>query len=365
MRRVYLMFAVLPLFLLVYLVRMNLQAVGAQYVPEAARQAPINVSIQGWIGDIIVSYVPVNFTDPLSTEGVDPGVEYPKFNADGVGYIKVETNGSNVAWEIWMNASNLVGIKEGRVIAPGNISVWSDCNGTNPAPANISLSEDLQAICDSNYPIPRNGSALIYFYLFVPVGMRNDTYFGNFTIYLNSTEAANNVSWDGVDQTTVIVRRHIEISWNIPLGYITFGPTPGAPLSPGTYNATPGAGWPANLSSNANTNIDIDFYVNGTHLTCADPGSCGSEQVLSHNITYSNATSEQTWPDSVKTLEIYLPANPTSWGGDFPNWGLVPPATEIPTWWNITIVPGITPGPYSGYVNAKAVDHGADPTPAG
>lgn len=356
-------------FLLAFLVKFEkFQIVEAQYAPEAAQQAPINVSVQGWIGDVIVSYVPVNFTDPLSQEGVDPGAEYPKFNAGGVGYIKVNTTiDSNVAWEVWISASNLVGVNEGNIILPGNISVWSDCNGTNPNPSNISLSYQLQAVCDSAHRIAKHNSTKIFFYIFVPVGMRNDTYYGNLTIYLNSSDAAPESyrTWDGTDELTVTVRRHIDISWVIPLGYITFGQTPGQGLSPGPHNATAGAGWPANLSNNANTNIAIDFYLNGTHLTCNDPGSCGTTQILNHNITYSNATSNSTWPDSLHPLELYLPDTPTSWGGDFPNWGLVPPGTMIPTWWNITIPSGIPPGPYSGYVNAKAVDHGKDPTPPG
>jgi hypothetical protein len=100
--------------------------------------------------------------------------------------------------------------------------------------------------------------------------------------------------------------------------------------------------------------VPVDLYINGTDLT-------GPEIINSHNITYSNATSEDEWPFSFEhLLNNSLPDDSTR--GDFANWGNIPRGTDVFSYWNM-IVPNVAGGDYSGNVVAKAVDAGDDPTP--
>jgi len=333
-----------------------------------------NVTILGFLGDIIVQNHPVNFT---IGDGLSPGTDdNPKANGPlpyppNHGYIEISANSStNVIYNITINASDMID-SFGKKINVSEIKInTSDCGIITP----IELSYTPQLICQE---IPAKGSVKIYFYLDVPVGQYNNTYNGGFWIYAYSGKADpnnNNRTWYGsIGNTTAKIKTVIDIVWK--LKPVDFGT-----LIPGsTATATKDRGFPTNISSTPLTNVYVDIYINGTDLfNLADYNFF----IGSDNVTYSNATDAngdgdpENWPNGIKPLSHSFIKN--TWrdtrfgkfyefGGDFPNFGLIPNNTYRLSWWNITIpleliagqsTPG---GDYGGDLRAKAVDANYDP----
>lgn len=331
---------------------------------QALKEQPTtaNVTISGFLGNIMVQFYPVTFVSAINQPGVQPATTLetnPKRNEGSVGFIRVNTTTqTNVAWNISMNATDLVD-SFGHIIPVSNIYVNSTCNGTKAYMAPLALSKGLQFICGGLGTdfIQKYNSADIYFWLSVPAGQFNSTYNGTFWILLNSTFAYNNrvfpnaSAGDSMNNINTTVKKYVEFSWDfVPINFGT--------MNPGTSsNATAKQGSPANLTNGAATNIPIDFYINGTDL------NSGSDIIKSDNITYSNASTDNItleWPFRVThILNNSLPSGPI--GGDFVNWGLVKNNTNILSFWNITIKPGQPGGVYSGNIYAKAVDSGTKP----
>jgi len=230
-----------------------------------------------------------------------------------------------------------------------------------------SLGPDRQNICTG---ILYNEWANISFFLDVPAGQYNNTYYGNITIYVNSTQVEVeplNRTWEGPEDlngTTVLIERFIEIAWEgTPIDFDTVAAGRSANASDEE------SGWPSNITSSSLTNIFIELYLNGTEFsntTTAVPDnpsfcfpSIGNCTFESENVTYSNATALVDWPDSILALDdIY-----SSPGGDFPNWGQLNfgNATAKNIWWNISVPGGMPAAAYEATVWAKAVDVGETP----
>jgi len=315
-----------------------------------------NVTVGGLLGNIEVYNIPINFTVDV---GLQPLTNYnPKQREpEGIGFITVKLNSSNNAnYNVYMNATALQLLGDGISIPVTNLYVNSTCNGTQSSPSLVQLSNSLQAICEGSYEIYRYNSTNIYFYLNIPAGQNNGTYFGDVWIYINSSQApGQNHTWYGYNNTTTTVKVYIEFSWNSTNTPINFGTLSPGSRSNATKTPSP-KGFPASVISGTGTNVYIDVYVNGTDLTTSGTPTytlgCG-------NITYSNATSELQWPSNLKTFNKTFPASST--GGDFTNWGHVGNASNVYSFWNITI-PGIQPpGDYGGIVNAKATEEGESP----
>jgi hypothetical protein len=286
---------------------------------------------------------------------------------------------NNVVWDILMNASDMVDVDGlGYSIPADKIYVNSSCGDGTGLTVLTPLSHDLQYICTD---IPYNQWANVSFWLEVPPGQYNSTYYGNITIFVNSTEAQIepfNKTWFGPDNTTVMIERFIEISWSgTPIDFETVGPGM-------TSNATNNHGWPSNITSSTVTNIFIELYLNGTDFMNVssvapwNPDFCSDStcKFESQNTTYSNATVEVEWPDSLLGLSESFYWPPVGYRGDFPNWGcnstlcaganLTFPNATSPDgikniWWNVSIPPGMPAGNYSATVWAKAVDIGEQP----
>jgi len=343
------------------------------------RGTTANVSISGWVGKIIVLHNPVDFT-PSGTDGLQPATDDNiKQDADALPYITVNTSGTtNINWGLSINASYLVDDR-GNLINPANITVNTTCAGDIASPADIRLSTDLQTLCtwDSANPesLTKTDSTDVYFYLDIPAGQYNNTYNATFWLYVNSSDSYANDTWVGTWNITMKVRRYIEIAWShVPITFST--------MSPGTSsNATKGlkAGWPGNVTNGAATNIYLDLYINATNLIATSGDALtawgGNEaEILTTNITYSNATDEfARAPEDLHLLQKDLPTSSecvetamltANWCGiHFKDKETYMNNTDFLNWWNITIDQTQYQGTYRGDVNAKAVDAGYDPTP--
>jgi len=309
-----------------------------------------NVTVYGQLGDITVYFNPVNFT--YSDVGEAPGATYPKVNAGGVEYIRVNlTANNNMEWDIYMNASDLTD-GAGHTIPVQNISVNSTCAGQKGTPSLITLSNQLQIICGDpmgdDSDIDLHAYADIYFYLFIPAGQYNNTYNGNLWIYVNHTgtdPVGDNRTWYGPNNITVKVKQFIEIVWSlVPIEFGSMAPQ-------AKSNATNNKGFPANVTNTAVTNVFIDLYINGTNLVS------GANFIGVGNVSYSNATSLATWPSSIKDLSLSFPAVGTT----FNNWKHIKNNTDTLSYWNISIPTAQPGGVYEGTVNAKATEEGQDP----
>jgi hypothetical protein len=328
-----------------------------------------NVTILGFLGDIIVQNIlPVNFT---FVDGLSPGTDdNPKANGPlpyppNHGYIEISANSStNVVYNISINASDMVD-SFGNKINVNEIKVnSSDCGISTP----IELSSTLQPLCNGILPTQ---TIKIYFYLDVPVGQYNSTYDGEFWIYAHSNRADpnnNNRTWYGtIGNTTAKIKTVIDIVWELkPIDFGTL--IPGA-----TDNATKDKGFPTNISSTPVTNVYVDLYLQGTDLlNLADSNFF----IGSDNVTYSNATDAngdgdpENWPDGINPLShSFIKRTWTDtrygkyyeFGGDFPNFGLIPNNTHRLSWWNITIPIGMIGGDYGGDLRAKAIDANTNP----
>lgn len=353
------LFLTIIFFLIVAIKGFYFTSVSAQQ-PEGTTTA--NVTIMGYLDDIVVEFYPVNFTPTGIDGGLATGVdEYPKYlqYIDDQDYINISTGpGTNVKYNISINASNMTdGL--GHYIPVNEIKI----NSTDCGLSLTELSEgEPQLICQE---IPARGKVSIYFYLDVPAGQYNSTYDGDIWIYTHSYAARednNNRTWYGVNNTTARIKPTIEIVWD--LKPILFGT-----LIPGDKeNATANRGFPTNISTTPNNNVYVDLYINGTNLyNLADP----TRFIGSDNVTYVDAPDDSpedgepdSWPYDFIPLDLELP---TVSSPPFPNWAYIPNSSYRLSWWNITIplelitgepTPG---GDYVGDVRAKAVDTGYAP----
>ena len=312
-----------------------------------------NVTISGFIGDIVVTPpLLINFT-VIGTSGLQPATSLnPKNNT--FQYITVKLNAtSNSPFDLYINASAMTGASTGFTIPVANISVNSTCNGSTGPPSPIRLSNSLKAVCGGDSGVQSvtiYTSADIYFYLDIPAGQNNDTYTGNIWLFANYSGISSNSTWYGSGNTTATVRKYIEIQWNSSSSPISFGT-----LAPGSKSNATDQTFPADIISGAATNVFIDWYLNSTNLIS------GVNTIGTGNLTYANATEKKYWPNGTKTLSTTLP--PSSTNGDFPNWGNVGNASNTWVWFNISIPAGQQAGVYVGNLTSKAVEIGEDPTP--
>lgn len=357
---------ILVFFCLAILTTISIFFISSGFKSVTAQATPVwegttaNVSVSGYLDQINIWHNPVNFT---AGTGRQPGRNVSKVNADGVGYITINMSTlTNIDWNVSMNASDLISLSgNGAPISPSQMVVWSDCAGGTPL-LETSLDYSLIQICTD---IARDASVDVYFNLTIPIGQYNDTYDGDLFIYADSNLASpgegSNRTWYGPDNTTVIIIPYIEFWWNTATTPIDF-----ATLSPGTLaNATgPNAGFPGNMTNGDNTNIYIDIYIMGTDLACLNPADAcwGVYNIsigLDGNLTYSNATSAATWPDTIKFVDYSYQAPPFE--GDFYNWRHIPNYTDVSSFWNISIPTDTEQGDYGGDITAKAVDEGTAP----
>jgi len=323
----------------------NFESAKAQPLPISGTTA--NVTVKGYLDNLIVQYFPVNFT--IGSNGNMPGDTYPK--ANGQPFLEISTGPlTNVEWNISINGTYMVN-ELGNRIPVENISF----NTTN-WPTARPLSNQPQ---DVAYEIPAGGFEQIYFYLYIPVGAANGTYKGDIWIYAWSNKASedsNNNTWTGLDNTTVTVAVTYGIEWS--LKPIDFGV-----LNPGTVGAKAkdNFGWPTNITVVDNTNVPVDLYINGTDLVNVSE----IPVIDSKNITYYNVSIPFVYTtDPVLTQSYAYTLNntrPTSTTyGDFANWGAIGNNTDVYSYWNITI-PNIPGGIYYGNVTAKIVVNGEKP----
>jgi len=310
--------------------------VGAQL--ENIRGTTANVTIKGVLDNIVVEEYPVNFS---FLNGNAPG--FGNYTKQNLPYLNISLGPlTNVRWNISINGTNMVN-ENGNIITVENIFF----NTTNHPDA-LSLSNIHQEL---EYEIEPHDFRLIYFYLTIPVGAANGTYYGDIWVYVWSNEASedsNNKTWSGLSNTTVTVKIAIGIDWS--LKPIDFGI-----LNPGVIGAKAldNYGWPTNITVDRNTNVPVDLYINGTDLV----DESGVPSIGSKNITYYNYTHNQydlipLLSDSVThTLNNTRPASSTH--GDFENWGAIPNSTDVFSYWNISLaIPGLK-GSYYGNVTAR------------
>jgi len=312
-----------------------------------------NVTITGFIGDIIVTPpLLVNFT-VAGSSGLQPGNSYnAKQNVFAYFTVNLNTT-SNSPYDLYINASAMTGAVSGYTIPVANISVNTSCNDTGGEPYTMHrLSTSMIAICTGTVgqSVPIYSSANVYFYLDIPAGQYNDTYTGNIWLLANYSGVDSNSTWSGPNNSTGKVRTYIEASWNSTSSPISFGS-----LSPGSSSNATDETFPASLQSGAATNVFIDWYINGSNLIS------GSDSIGVGNLTYANATSNEYWPNGTLPLSLTLPDATTN--GDFSNWGDVGNGSDTWVWFNISIPAGQQAGIYNGTLIGKAVEEGEDPTP--
>jgi len=360
-------FFCLSIFIVIYLFieLSGLKSVFAQYAP-VIQGTTANVSVSGFLEYINVTYYPVNFTG--GGVGRNPGIIVQKYPQT---YLIIDmTDNTNIAWDAYMSASDLIPVNGvGTPISPIRMTVWSDCDGGVQLPA-TTLNYNLIKLCED---IGFNRNFNLYFNLSIPVGQYNNTYYGNLTIYVNSSDASpgegSNRTWYGPDNTTVKIIQHIEFWWNAattPIDFATL--TPGIGFTSPSANATgPSAGFPANMTVGDNTNIYTDIYIKGTDLFGLSGMALGTFNITigippsPGNLTYSNATSSATWPSTIKFVNYTYQAPGPTYQGDFTNWHHVPNYTDVPSFWNISIPTLAKQGSYGGDVTAKAVDESTAP----
>ena len=330
-----------------------------------AAQTTANVTVSGFVDNLIVTYFPVNFTRQTGggpeIVGISPGTnDNPKRNV--YPFLNVTTGmNTNVIYNISLNATSMSD-GAGHTIPVNNIWVnYTCCYLTcTQYSTPIYLSNNFQYLCRDLNP---DGYAQIYFYLNIPNGQYNNTYNGNIWIYANSSlagQGVNNRTWYGPGNTTVYIRKRIDISW-------TLAPIDFAVVSPGQQaNATLNKGWPTNITVGSPTNVYVDLYVNGSDLQGLTGAAIG-QTIVSKNITYANSThnnynSNGPQPPGSEYWHTLNNTRPvTSSRGDFVNWGMIPNRTDVYSYWNIN-VPSVEGGQYGGDVVASAVDAGTNPS---
>ena len=318
-----------------------------------------NVTVRGYLDRIVVDDVPINFT-------LGPGLAPATSNnpkqrePEGIAFVNVSVEDpetseyTNVRWNISINATDLTD-EENHSIPVFNVKINVSCCDLGNC-VNFSqlknLSHQLQDLPCFN--LSPEGNVLIYFYLDVPAGQPNATYFGDVWINAYSSEAfegSNRRTWFGPNNLTVTVKKSMGIEWT--LTPIEFGV-----LNPGTKgNATKDKGWPTNITITADTNVFVDLYINGTDLVGE------KDRILVGNITYANTTLND-YEEKPGTSSYWHSLNhsrpSTSTHGDFANWGMIPNDTDVYSWWNISI-PNVLGGEYYGNLTAKIVEAGKNP----
>jgi hypothetical protein len=338
---------------------------------QTAQSAPTtaNVTVSGCLDQINITYYPVNFT--LGT-GRLPGITVSKTNIQP--YLMVDmTINTNINWDAFINASNLLPVNGvGSPIYPNNITVWTnDCGGGTPSslPA-TTLDYNLKRLCSE---IPSNSGFNLYFNLSIPIAQYNNTYFGNITIYVNSTHSTGstcpyNVTWFGPNNSTVSIITSLEFYWDsstVPIMFQTLSPGVGftSPSANATYPSGTQGGFPANMTIGRNTNIYTDIYIKGTDLIGYSGEAFNQHYNITigpnGNLTYSNATSNTTWPSYIKHVNYSFYAPP--YVGDFWNWRVVRNNTNVTSFWNISVPSLAKQGNYGGGITATAVDQGSIP----
>jgi len=324
-----------------------------------SQNTTVNITVGGNLDKLIVDYFPVNFT--LGDSGLAPGVDdYPQRNNE---YLSVSTGmNTNVRWNVSINATNMTD-GMGNYIPVNEIKVSYTCY-TDGFKIDYTYKIDLAHTprylsCENGGKtgLAPDGYVWVYFFLDVPTGQYNSTYNGDIwfdAVSLEAREGYNESIWYGPNNTTAKIKTRIDIKWT--LTPINFGF-----VVPGHHaNATNNQGWPTNITIGAATNVPVDLYIKGSDLTSSNT----PDIIYSHNITYSNAINETEWPfPYVHTLNNTLPDDSTN--GDFANWGNISRDTNVYSYWEITQVPNVLSGDYSGNVVAKAVEAGNDPTPSG
>ena len=359
-------FIILPILIIIFIFNLLTKFAGGQEEVTRAPTQPTtaNVTILGAVGIINVTCFPVNFTEG---PGLIPNPIYrPKISPSGGvcgngRYVRFWVEETNVDWNLFIMATDLMGQVGNYRIPAENLYVNSTCNGTltPPVPLIQLSSANLVSVCTD---LSWDAIVDVEFYITPPEGQYNTTYYGNLTIFVNSSYADNNATLDLPDNTTVTITKYVEIGWNIYTTPIYFGLVPAGGRANAT-NSTPTntAGWPANISNSRKTNIFIDYYINGTDFVNVTPATpwraefCSGStcKFESENVTYSNATSEQTWPDSLRALkETYYST---------PFWEMVRNNSETPSWWNISIPAGLPRATYVANIIAIGVDHGTAP----
>ena len=354
------------LFLLVTLLNFDILVKSQEEVTKKAKPITANVTVQGSVGKINITCFPVNFTSS-DTSCLAPGTANrsklsPSDGECGTGkYLRISLIDNNVPWELYLNASDIVSLSGNFRITPDNIHVNSTCGGGTPVSSWIALDYGLKHICSG---VPWNGVVDVEFYVDVPAGYENNTYLGNLSLFINSTSADNNRSMILIDNTTLTICKFIEIAWNPNTKPIMFPPIPAGVSDKAITNQ----GFPSNITNTPKTNIFIDYYINGSdfvNTTVPVPVECqgflvGSQcKFESGNITYSNATSNTTWPDGLRPLSNNFATPPPY--GDFPNWAMVRNNSETPSWWNISIPAGLPRATYESNIVVEGVDHGTLP----
>ncbi|MCX6821272.1 MAG: hypothetical protein NTW30_00690 [Candidatus Aenigmarchaeota archaeon] len=325
-----------------------------------SQNTTVNITVGGNLDKIIVDYFPVNFT--LEDSGIAPGTDDNK-KQNNQTYLNVSIGGStNVRWNVSINATNMTDGMENS-IPVNEIKVSYSCHTDGVTIDYIDKTglayTPLYLSCENGGKtgLASNGYIYVNFFLDVPGGQYNSTYNGDIWLHATSSEAMggyNESTWYGPNNTTAKIKTRIDIKWT--LTPINFGF-----VVPGYHaNATNNQGWPTNITIGKATNVPVDLYINGSDLT----SSGIPDTIDSHNITYSNAANETEWPfPYVHTLNNTLPDDSTN--GDFANWGNISRDTNVYSYWEITQVPNVPGGDYSGNVVAKAVEAGNDPTPSG
>lgn len=354
------------LFLVVTLFDFNVLVKSQEEVTKVPKGTIANVTVQGSVGTINITCFPINFTSD-ATSCLAPGTANrsklsPSGGECGDGkYLRISLVNNNVPWELYINASDIVSSSGKFHITPDNIHVNSTCGGGTPVSSWITLDYGLKHICSG---VPWDGVVDVDFYVDVPAGYENNTYFGDLFLFINSTIAENNQSMSLIGNTTLTICKFIEIKWNPATEPIMFPPIPAGSSDKALTNQ----GFPSNITNSAKTNIFSDYYINGTdfvNATVPVPVECsgflvGSQcKFESGNATYSNATSNVTWPDTLRHLSNNFATPPPY--GDFLNWAMVRNNSETPSWWNISIPAGLARATYESSIVVEAVDHGTLP----
>jgi hypothetical protein len=307
------------------------------FITSLTVPATANVTVRGTVGAISVYFSPVNFST------INPGNNCnPKVQGGSLAYINISVNEStNTNYDIYFNGTNLIST-QGWTIPVANIHFANASNGCPTGDTNLATSYVTNTTAFTNIPYAiRNVS--VYFWVDTLTGYLNDTYTGNISIFVNSSTATNNETWFGLNNLTLMIDKYIDLSWDfIPINFSSLIPGQGS-------NAMTNQGNPANLSVNANTNIRVDGYVNGSNLNC-NGGGCGTDYIAMGNISFTNASAYNN----------FITALSLNWQ-TFTNWNNSGNTSDLLNYWNISIPSAQSPGNYGGNITGKAVDTGTAP----
>jgi hypothetical protein len=312
------------------------------FASYASSATTSNVTVSGTIGAIRVYFFPVNFTT------VTPGANCNKASGFVGGNITVEVNAStNVAYNIYLNGTNLVATGGNPSIAVANVHFSNESSSCPAGDTDLSTTYVTNTTAFTGRPYNVRNTT-IYFWIDTPTGYLNQTYNGNLTIFVNGTSATNNETWTGMNNLTLIMDKNVELSWAfVPVNFSSLIPGQGS-------NAMTNQGNPSNLSIDANTNIRVDAYVNGSNLTCLAGGGCtvGTHWLGMGNLSYTNLSAYTNFITQLS--DVYKGFG--NWNNTGNSTGVGVTASDLLSYWNITIPSGQIPGGYGGSVTGKAVD---------